>query len=62
MKKKELKFLDRCFNNFKKLLNLNFEEIKKKIINLKKLLLELKKSQKNTIFWQWWKCRNCKSF
>ena len=35
MKQKELKFLDKYFDDFKKLVTLNSEEIKKKIINLK---------------------------
>ena len=49
MKQKELKFLDKYFDDFKKLVTLNSEEIKKKIINLKKVAIRAKKNKKKIL-------------
>ena len=63
MIKGDTKFLDEYFDDFKKIINFNSDEIKKKLINLKKIFITIKKNKKkNTNFWKWWKCSNCKSF
>ena len=51
MIKKDTKFLDKYFDDFKKLINFNSDEIKKKLINLKKIFITTKKNKKkNTNF------------
>jgi hypothetical protein len=62
MTKKETRFLDKYFKDFKKLIDGN-ERIKKKLIIIKKILINTRKiKKKNTYFWQWGQCFNCKSF
>jgi hypothetical protein len=53
MTKKETRFLDKYFKDFKKLIDGN-ERIKKKLIIIKKILINTRKiKKKNTYFWQW---------
>ena len=49
MIKKDTKFLDKYFNDFKKLININSDEIKKKLINLKKIFIITKKNKKKIL-------------
>ena len=49
MPKKDIKFLDTYFDDFKKLINFNDDEIKKKIRNLKKIVVSTKKSGKKIL-------------
>ena len=49
MIKKDTKFLDKYFDNFKKLINFNSDEIKKKLINLKKIFITTKKNRKKIL-------------
>ncbi len=44
--KKDIKFLNKYFDDFKKLINFNADEIKKKLINLKKIFITIKKNKK----------------
>ena len=46
MIKKDTKFLDKYFDDFKELININSDEIKKKLINLKKIFIITKKIKK----------------
>ena len=63
MEKKENKFIDNYFNDYNKLLLSNFDEVKKKLILIKKNFLQIKKNKKkNNNIWKWWKCSNLKSF
>ena len=47
--KNELKFLDKYFKDFKNLVDSNNNEIKKKLINLKKILINARKNKKKII-------------
>ena len=47
--KNELKFLDKYFKDFKNLVDSNNNEIKKKLINLKKILINTRKNKKKII-------------
>ena len=49
MKKKENKFIDNYFNDYNKLLLSNFDEVKKKLILIKKNFLQIKKNKKKII-------------
>ena len=49
MIKKETKFLDEYFDDFKKIINFNSDEIKKKLINLKKIFITTKKNRKKIL-------------
>ena len=49
MKKKENKFIDSYFNDYNKLLLSNFDEVKKKLILIKKNFLQIKKNKKKII-------------
>ena len=49
MKKKENKFIDNYFNDYNKLLLSNFDEVKKKLILVKKNFLQIKKNKKKII-------------
>ena len=46
MIKRDTKFLDKYFDDFNKLINLNSNEIKRKLVNLKKNLITTKKKEK----------------
>ena len=49
MIKRDTKFLDKYFDDFKKLINFNSDEIKKKLINLKKTFITTKKNRKKIL-------------
>ena len=49
MIKKDTKFLDEYFDDFKKIINFNSDEIKKKLINLKKIFITTKKNRKKIL-------------
>ena len=50
--KNDIKFLDKYFKDFKNLVDSNNNEIKKKLINLKKILINTRKNKKkNNYFW-----------
>ena len=49
MIKRDTKFLDKYFDDFKKLINFNSDEIKKKLINLKKIFITTKKNKKKIL-------------
>ena len=49
MIKKDKKFLDEYFDDFKKIINFNSDEIKKKLINLKKIFITTKKNRKKIL-------------
>ena len=49
MGKKENKFIDNYFNDYNKLLLSNFDEVKKKLILIKKNFLQIKKNKKKII-------------
>ena len=49
MIKRDTKFLDKYFDDFKKLINFNSDEIKKKLINLKKIFITTKKNRKKIL-------------
>ena len=49
MIKKDTKFLDKYFDDFKELININSNEIKKKLINLKKVFIVTKKNKKKIL-------------
>jgi len=49
MIKGDTKFLDEYFDDFKKIINFNSDEIKKKLINLKKIFITTKKNKKKIL-------------
>ena len=49
MIKKDTKFLDDYFNDFKKIISFNSDEIIKKLINLKKIFITTKKNRKKIL-------------
>ena len=49
MIKRDTKFLDEYFDDFKKIINFNSDEIKKKLINLKKIFIATKKNRKKIL-------------
>ena len=49
MTKRDTKFLDEYFDDFKKIINFNSDEIKKKLINLKKIFITTKKNRKKIL-------------
>ena len=49
MIKRDKKFLDEYFDDFKKIINFNSNEIKKKLINLKKIFITTKKNRKKIL-------------
>ena len=49
MIKGDTKFLDEYFDDFKKIINFNSDEIKKKLINLKKIFIITKKNKKKIL-------------
>jgi D-sedoheptulose 7-phosphate isomerase len=49
MIKKDIKFLDEYFDDFKKTINFNSDEIKKKLIGLKKIFITTKKNKKKIL-------------
>ena len=49
MIKGDIKFLDEYFDDFKKIVNFNSDEIKKKLINLKKIFITTKKNRKKIL-------------
>ena len=49
MIKRDTKFLDEYFDDFKKIINFNSNEIKKKLINLKKIFIITKKNKKKIL-------------
>ena len=49
MIKKDTKFLDKYFDDFKELININSDEIKKKLINLKKIFIITKQNKKKIL-------------
>ena len=49
MIKEDTKFLDEYFDDFKKIINFNSNEIKKKLINLKKIFITTKKNRKKIL-------------
>ena len=49
MIKRDTKFLDEYFDDFKNTMNFNSDEIKKKLINLKKIFITTKKNRKKIL-------------
>ena len=49
MIKRDTKFLDEYFDDFKNTMNFNSDEIKKKLINLKKIFITTKKNKKKIL-------------
>ena len=49
MIKRDTKFLDEYFDDFEKIINFNSDEIKKKLINLKKIFITTKKNRKKIL-------------
>ena len=49
VEKKDIKFLGKYFDDFKKLINSNADEIKKKLSNLKKIVVSTKKKRKKIL-------------
>ena len=49
MTNRDTKFLDKYFDDFKKIINFNSDEIKKKLINLKKIFITTKKNRKKIL-------------
>ena len=49
MIKKDTKFLDKYFDDFKELININSDEIKKKLISLKKIFITTKQNKKKIL-------------
>ena len=49
MTNRDTKFLDKYFDDFKKIINFNSNEIKKKLINLKKIFITTKKNRKKIL-------------
>ena len=49
MIKRDTKFLDEYFDDFKEIINFNSDEIKKKLINLKKIFITTKKNKKKIL-------------
>ena len=49
MMKRDTKFLDEYFDDLNKLINFNSDEIKKKLINLKKIFITTKKNKKKIL-------------
>jgi D-sedoheptulose 7-phosphate isomerase len=49
MIKRDAKFLDEYFDDFKKIINFNSDKIKKKLINLKKIFITTKKNIKKIL-------------
>ena len=49
MMKRDAKFLDDYFDDFNKTINFNSDEIKKKLINLKKIFITTKKNRKKIL-------------
>ena len=49
IKKKDIKFLDKYFDDFNNLINSNCTEIKKKLIKLKKIVINTKKNGKKIL-------------
>ena len=49
MIKKDTKFLDKYFDDFKDLININSDEIKKKLISLKKIFITTKQNKKKIL-------------
>jgi len=49
MIKKDTKFLDKYFDDFKELININSDEIKKKLISLKKIFIITKQNKKKIL-------------
>ena len=49
MIKRDIKFLDKYFDDFKKIINFNSDEIKKKLIDLKKIFVTTKKNRKKIL-------------
>ncbi len=49
MIKRDTKFLDEYFDDFKKIINFNSDEIKKKLISLKKIFITTKKNRKKIL-------------
>jgi D-sedoheptulose 7-phosphate isomerase len=49
MIKRDAKFLDEYFDDFKKIINFNSDKIKKKLINLKKIFITTKKNRKKIL-------------
>ena len=49
MIKRDTKFLDEYFDDFKNIINFNSNEIKKKLINLKKIFITTKKNRKKIL-------------
>jgi len=49
MIKADTKFLDEYFDDFKKIINFNSDEIKKKLISLKKIFITTKKNRKKIL-------------
>ena len=49
MIKEDTKFLDKYFDDFKKIINFNSDEIKKKLIDLKKIFVTTKKNRKKIL-------------
>ena len=49
MIKRDTKILDEYFDDFKKIINFNSDEIKKKLINLKKIFITTKKNRKKIL-------------
>ena len=47
--KRDAKFLDDYFDDFNKTINFNSDEIKKKLINLKKIFITIKKNKKKIL-------------
>jgi len=52
MIKRDKKFLDEYFDDFKKTINFNSDEIKKKLINLKKIFITTKKNKKKILIFE----------
>ena len=49
MKNKDIKFLNKYFDNFKSLINFNADEIKRKLIRIKKIIISTKKNRKKIL-------------
>ena len=49
MTNKDIKFLNKYFDNFKNLINFNSDEIKKKLSRLKKIIINTKKNGKKIL-------------
>ena len=50
MKKKDIKFLNKYFDDFKDFINFNADKIKEKLFTIKKIVTNTKKGEKKYLF------------